>query len=213
MGGLFDAGDRCDIKGVGVILATGWPQTHPTWGIVICDDNNGAPDTIIRKVSGIEGISGWNWYGFDPPIHEEDGRFWFFYIQEDPFPNCTALFCDTFVDYPEVWYTPPPQGDWCMYVVVDEFTGLEEFRIGPMDMEVTSITSGHFFIKIRSYRSTNAVVTIFEPTGRCVYRKYERIKTGGNTIPININHLPSGPYFLRISTPERSKKARLIIIR
>ncbi|RKX70871.1 hypothetical protein DRP53_03490 [candidate division WOR-3 bacterium] len=52
MGGLFDAGDRCDIKGVGVILATGWPQTHPTWGIVICDDNNGAPDTIIRKVSG-----------------------------------------------------------------------------------------------------------------------------------------------------------------
>ncbi|RKX70572.1 hypothetical protein DRP53_04590 [candidate division WOR-3 bacterium] len=109
----------------------------------------------------IRGYGGWNWYNFDPPINDEDGRFWFFYIQENPYPYCTQLCCDDSVDYPEVWYVPRSRTPTNITISIYDPTGRLVYQ---RDKIITAgsrhLPVGLYFVRLASRHEVNRFIIV-----------------------------------------------------
>jgi hypothetical protein len=85
----------------------------------------------------------------------------------------------------------------------DEGFGLSAFVPNPAEA-VTQLT-----VHLKKDASTS--VTLFDATGRQVFRQEQRLQAGNNPIEINVEHLPTGSYTARVRTASRVLTRKLIV--
>ncbi|RKX68741.1 hypothetical protein DRP53_10095 [candidate division WOR-3 bacterium] len=202
-GYYFDAGNECDIIGVGFYPYPVW-TTLPPFGARVTDWEVDHPGSTYTQVE-IHYLPGsWIWHLFSPPIHDQDGRFGVFWIQLQNYPQTSGICEDSAQEntFPDWWVKEDtiyghgfPRNDFLIRAVVDLTPDINEDPVETMpNRPFSTITSGVFQIQFDpSVKKPRAA--IYDLTGRQIAR-FEPDQD--HIITIDLSNRPKGVYLLKI---------------
>lgn len=121
----------------------------------------------------------------------------------NPFIDNPNYVC--YIDFSNMSYIPNPTFP-CNTVAVNEVeNNSSEFMIAPNPSE------GVFNLILNAKQHHNAVIKIYDQTGRAIYTKNAMMNSGVNSIPVDITELPSGVYVMDITSDHYRVSDKLII--
>ncbi|MBL0314503.1 MAG: endonuclease [Flavobacteriales bacterium] len=121
----------------------------------------------------------------------------------NPFIDNPNYVC--YIDFSNMSYILNPTFP-CNTVAVNEVeNNSSEFMIAPNPSE------GVFNLILNAKQHHNAVIKIYDQTGRAIYTKNAMMNSGVNSIPVDITELPSGVYVMDITSDHYRVSDKLII--
>ena len=202
----------------------GWPYPGgTTYGIKVLDESSGFPSTELLYESGIPGEQGkWNFHEFTQGIFDPDGKFFIFYIQEGSYPDCFGLSEDKAQEDPgpDWWCNGStygqgfPRNDFLLRAGLNGAQPKieEDQNVDVAWFGFPTITDGSFNLSLAIDKPGRLIISTYDHTGRLVARFKRELNPLTKTMSIDLTHLPSGVYFLRLETPTRTVTNRIIIV-
>ncbi len=146
------------------------------------------------------------WHYQDPPDNYEIARNDFLdslQHNRNPFIDNPVYAC--YIDFSTMTYISSPDIPCNLVSIVDNKLDNEFIKIVP------NPNKGNFILTYNATKNQSLGIKLIDTMGRVIYNTEKKVKTGYNSIEMNIENVSKGVYILELIAENRKQSAKLII--